>query len=249
MREYKEIPFLILAGGLGTRLASAVSDVPKALAQVGGMPFLEWQLRWLESQGMSNIYLLVGYKAEKIFNFIKLRPKTSLKISLIKEDRQLGTGGAVLNFFKKTRYAGPFFSMNGDTLIGLSLREVMDIGFDENLIQMVASEKPYSEKFYGVIFDKDEVVTGLESSHRENYSGWVNSGLIFFPHELSFEKELNEDLKKSLSLEKDILLSKSINALRIKIFKSKVDFIDMGVPEDFYRLNNELIFWKNQLKI
>ena len=44
-------PVVILAGGLGTRLRSIVSDRPKALAPIGEQPFLEIQIGLLRDQG------------------------------------------------------------------------------------------------------------------------------------------------------------------------------------------------------
>ena len=47
----------VLAGGLGTRLKSTVSDVPKPMAIVAGRPFLEHLLDYLVNQGIEHIVL------------------------------------------------------------------------------------------------------------------------------------------------------------------------------------------------
>ena len=57
---------IILAGGLGTRLASVVSDVPKPMAPVAGKPFLDHLLCKLPLNNVNQIILAVGYKYEKI---------------------------------------------------------------------------------------------------------------------------------------------------------------------------------------
>ena len=48
---------LVLAGGFGTRLKSVVNDVPKALAPVGSVPFLQLQIELWYSQGIREFIL------------------------------------------------------------------------------------------------------------------------------------------------------------------------------------------------
>ena len=57
---------VILAGGFGTRLRSAVPDLPKAMAPVAGKPFLEILLAHLDKKGIRHVILSVGYLAEII---------------------------------------------------------------------------------------------------------------------------------------------------------------------------------------
>ena len=61
-----ECPVMILAGGLGTRLKSVVSDRPKGLAPVGDQPFLEIQICLLRDQGARRFVLCVGHGAAQI---------------------------------------------------------------------------------------------------------------------------------------------------------------------------------------
>ena len=57
---------LVLAGGLGSRLKTAVPDVPKPMAPIHGRPFLELVLdHWIE-QGIRKFILSTGYKHEVI---------------------------------------------------------------------------------------------------------------------------------------------------------------------------------------
>ena len=58
----------ILAGGLGTRLRSVVSDRPKVLANVGGRPFIEYLLDQLLLEGIGSVVLCTGYMADQIQN-------------------------------------------------------------------------------------------------------------------------------------------------------------------------------------
>ncbi|MEE9118441.1 MAG: sugar phosphate nucleotidyltransferase, partial [Calditrichia bacterium] len=59
---------VILAGGQGTRLRPLTNGLPKPLAPVNGIPFLDYLLSCLIDVGIVHVVLLVGYKAEKIMN-------------------------------------------------------------------------------------------------------------------------------------------------------------------------------------
>ena len=86
---------LILVGGFGTRLRSVVDDRPKALADVGGRPFLAWQLDLLAGQGVREAVLCTHHMSEMIEAVFPAGPFGSLSIQYSREPAPLGTGGAL----------------------------------------------------------------------------------------------------------------------------------------------------------
>lgn len=62
---------IILAGGLGTRLRSIVSDRPKVMAQVAGRPFLEHLVLSLQSFGITHVLFSVGYLRQVIIDYFQ----------------------------------------------------------------------------------------------------------------------------------------------------------------------------------
>ena len=62
---------IILAGGLGTRLRSVVSDRPKPMALVEGKPFLEYVLQGLKKSGIDDIIFAVGYKGGMVEEYLE----------------------------------------------------------------------------------------------------------------------------------------------------------------------------------
>ena len=61
---------LVIAGGLGTRIQSALGDTPKLLAPIGGRPYLAYLLDWLRRFGAKRIVLGLGHRAQAVIDFL-----------------------------------------------------------------------------------------------------------------------------------------------------------------------------------
>ena len=66
---------IILAGGFGSRLKGVVSDLPKPMAPIRGVPFLSYILNQLDNNGFTKVILAVGYMGDKIQEFYGLKYK------------------------------------------------------------------------------------------------------------------------------------------------------------------------------
>src|SRR3954447_18395096 len=88
---------VILAGGLGTRLWPLTGQIPKPMAPVGGVPYLEHQLRLLRTQGLHDVLILTAYLGNQIENYFKDGRRVGLHIRYSREPEPLGTGGALRN--------------------------------------------------------------------------------------------------------------------------------------------------------
>ena len=85
---------LVLAGGFGTRLQQAVSNVPKPMAPVNGVPLLQLQLDHWINQGQKSFIFLLHHQFEIIVDFLLRRSQyygNSVNIEWIVEDTPLGT--------------------------------------------------------------------------------------------------------------------------------------------------------------
>ena len=61
---------IILAAGMGKRLKELTDDATKCMVKVNGVTMIERMLSQLDRLGLSRIILVVGYKAEKLRNFV-----------------------------------------------------------------------------------------------------------------------------------------------------------------------------------
>ena len=95
---------IVLAGGFGSRLKTAVSDVPKPLAPIGDKTFLEYLINNWTKVGIKDITFLLHYESEKIIELLKSLSEKSfyknVSFSFLVEDIPLGTGGSILNAIK-----------------------------------------------------------------------------------------------------------------------------------------------------
>lgn len=228
---------VILAGGFGTRLSHIVSDVPKPLAPIGETPFLEYVVETLKKQGFDNFVFLTGYKAEQIEKQFKQLKNTTF----IKEEKALGTGGAILNAFDKLQ--DEFFVINGDTFF--------DIDYD--ILERFGKDKPITlalrytnniERYGSVEIDDNFVIKSFveKGSLPENrIDGYINGG-IYYVHKSALKPYLEKFNEEFISLETDIfpklLANDELNGLPLGGC-----FIDIGIPEDYYRAQKLIPNW------
>jgi D-glycero-alpha-D-manno-heptose 1-phosphate guanylyltransferase len=222
------IPALILAGGMGTRLKNIITDVPKPMAPVNNKPFLEHLIKYVSAYDINRFILSVGYKKESIIRHFGLNYGNS-KIIYAPEEKPLGTGGALknaLNFFSDER----FLVLNGDTWFAMNY--TVFLGKTLQFPFAMAIRKETNKNRYGsVVIDDKFRVTGFYEKNEACASDWMNAGVYLFDR---FELLRHFPDDEAFSLEKDILpnMARSGDLFGIPM---EGDFIDIGIPEDYER--------------
>ncbi len=90
------LPVAILAGGLATHLRPLTDDIPKALVEVAGKPFVEHQLQLLQRHGCRRVVLCVGYRGKMIQTALGDGSRWGLRLDYAFDgEKLLGTGGAL----------------------------------------------------------------------------------------------------------------------------------------------------------
>ena len=220
---------IILAGGFGTRLQSVVSDRPKALAEVSGRPFIEYQLEWLMQQGIKNVTLAVHYMAEQLQVFTEQWDNKNINLSTVYEQEPLGTGGALVNVMRQKKTKGNVLVINGDTLFKFEIESAQNL-FENNAgsVVLIASEMSDVSRF-GTITIKNSFVRSFQQATGKLKSGIVSSGAYIMDSSLFMDKEL-----KPFSLEYDLfpeLANK--RKLLAYVVDSDKGFLDMGTPDSY----------------
>lgn len=225
------MPALILAGGLGTRLQHLIPDLPKPMAPVAGKPFLYYLLRHLQNQGIQDVYLSVGYKAEKIQEYFH-HHFHSVKIHYIKEPEPLGTGGAIA-FALQQIPSETILVLNGDTFLNVELSELIRTHQNEKMT--MALNFVQQSNRYGFVETHQNYVRGFSEKSEIPKNGWINAGVYL----LNKSFYLNHTPpQKIFSFEKDFL-EKIYPCHRIKTLPVHHYFIDIGIPQDYQQAQKD----------
>lgn len=224
---------IILAGGLGTRLRSVVSELPKCMAPVAGKPFLHFVIEQLKRQGITRFIFSLGYKHERIEDWLNEQyPMLNFHCSI--EEEPLGTGGAVKLACSHATGKNVLI-LNGDTFFNIDL-ELLSVFHETRDADCTLSLKPMQDfDRYGVVeISSDHSITSFrEKSHYEE--GFINGGIYV----LKREKFLQEDLPQKFSFEKDYLEQFFTRRKMVGLVQDEY-FIDIGIPEDYERAQVEL---------
>ncbi len=232
-RERAAVSAIILAGGLGTRLRSAVPDLPKCMAPVNGRPFIGYVIDYFVSQGINWFILSLGYMHEVIIEYInKNYPLLDVVFSI--EEEPLGTGGAIKLACAKASVKNVVVT-NGDTLFKANINALTAF-HNTNLAQCTLALKPMKNfSRYGVVSLHTD---GSVERFREKQfyaEGLINGGLYV----LNVKDFLQEELPEKFSFEKDYL-EKLFAQRRMFGLPQDAYFIDIGIPEDYMRVQEEL---------
>ncbi|HTE48973.1 MAG TPA: sugar phosphate nucleotidyltransferase [Candidatus Paceibacterota bacterium] len=121
---------VLLSGGLATRLRPYNLSTPKALIDINGKPFIEYQLALLKKQGIVDVVICVGFQGEKIEKFVGDGKKFGVNVKYSYDgEKLLGTAGAIkkaLNLLSEN-----FFIMYGDSYLPIDFKAVSDY-FESN---------------------------------------------------------------------------------------------------------------------
>lgn len=219
---------IILAGGFGTRLSHIVTDVPKPMAKVSGHPFLNYIFEYLLQNDIKHIILAVGYKAKTIQDYFGNNYK-GIPITYSMEDTPLGTGGAIKKAISYSKGDNTFI-VNGDTYFDVDLKNMNTFHHDNNSDISIAV-KPMSnfERYGSVVIDGNRIKKFEEK--KPTLKGKINGGIYLINNKI-----LNSVKEESFSFEKVVLES---GLVPIYAFESNGYFIDIGVPEDYYKAQED----------
>lgn len=219
---------LVLAGGFGTRLKTTVGDVPKALAPVGGVPFLQLQLEHWLAQGLREFAFLLHHQADQIIAFLQAHQAgilTNCKVSWVIEPTPMDTGGAIAHAVRELNLDGDMLMTNADTWLGGGIHELMHATSPAMAVVSLADVSRYGQ----VHFDSDTFVTAFAEKSPRSKSGWINAGLCHLNTGLFKDWDGNP-----FSLERK-LFAELVQNHSLRAIPLKTDFIDIGVPADYHR--------------
>lgn len=227
---------LILAGGLGTRLRSVVNDRPKPMADVNGKPFLQILIEQLRSQGIKEIVLSVGYMADRIISYFGDGSLLGVRIEYSKEEKPLGTGGAIKNAYRLLKDEEEFLLMNGDTYVDLDYSWFFKKCSEQEGAACLLVKKGSTKQKAGVIEIADNYrVIGIREV--ENASGVFYAGVSLLKKDVFNHMPESE----SFSFEYDFLPLLISHGVYACIFENRL--WDIGTVEGY----RSFLEWVNKV--
>ena len=201
---------IILAGGLGTRLAEYTDAIPKPMVPIGGKPILWHIMERYAAFGHKDFVLALGYKADVIKNYF-LNYKTltddfsidlgsgelnslgsavdavDWNVSLINTGEGTMTGGR-LKRLRRIIGEEPFMLTYGDGLCDINIPELLQFHYDHKKMITVTAVRPQAR--FGELEIRDGVVTRFEEKP-QLHQGWINGG--FFVVKPEFLSLIDDD--------------------------------------------------------
>lgn len=225
---------IILAGGYGTRLQSVVSDLPKPMAPVNGQPFLDYQLQYLKSYGFKKVVLSIGYLSEKISEHYGASFK-GMQLFYAKEEVPLGTGGGIRMALEQC-FDENIFVLNGDSFFDVNPDLFFKKHNEKSAEFSLALRKVDDTSRYDAIEkDTDNRVISFNEKNGTSKPGTINGGIYILNKKIFFENTV-ENI--NFSIEKDFF-EKRLNDLAIYGFEFDGYFLDIGIPEDYNKAQDD----------
>jgi D-glycero-alpha-D-manno-heptose 1-phosphate guanylyltransferase len=223
--KHAHICAAILAGGLGTRLRSVVSQVPKVLAPVGGRPFLQRLLRQLCEAGVDQVVLCSGYLADTLEQAIG-SGFGAMQVRYSREQEPLGTGGA-LRLALDALPRETILVMNGDSFCDTDLLKFIEWHAERKAAaSIVLAHLPDTARFGCVAADEAGRVCSFTEKGQSG-PGWINAGIYLIRRDLVGEIPLG----RAVSIEREVFpqwaACGGLYAYQAEVRR----FVDIGTPE------------------
>lgn len=227
---------VILAGGLGKRLMPLTKDIPKPMVRVSGKPFLEYQIRWLKSNGIRDILLLTGYQGSKIESYFRDGSSLGVIITYSHETSPLGTGGSLKLAEKKLE--SNFLLVYGDSFLPIDISGLIQCFRDADKAGMIVvydNQQHDTGVPNNIDLNKEGVVVRYKKDPKEPLFHYADAGISVF------KKEVMDSIPKGkkVSLEEEIF-PRLIREQELMGYITRQPFYDIGTQDRIKRFEEFL---------
>lgn len=247
---------VIMAGGLGSRLASLTEGIPKPMIKIGGKPVLEYEIGCLRDQGFTDLIITVSYLGHVIMDYFGDGSKMGVRIQYFHEETPLGNAGAL--FKLRGQLADDFLLLNADAVFDVDLNRMAEFHASRRALVTLFTH-PNSHPYDSGLILADEngaVISWLarEDARPDYYKNRVNAGIhIISPRVLdmaldgmllSADKIGTEDPKTGKTIKVDLdrqVLKPLAGTGQMYCYDSPEYVRDMGTPERFYAVSEDFL--------
>jgi D-glycero-alpha-D-manno-heptose 1-phosphate guanylyltransferase len=216
---------VILAGGKGTRVQHLLSDLPKPMAPAAGRPFLEWVVRFLARQGVSDITISTGYRAETIARHFDHTPIPGVSVRCTPEREPMGTAGGFLNALPASHgHSSRWLVCNGDSLVLTDLHAMQRAANDAEAV-LLGVETADCSRYGTLTVDSDGKL--LRFAEKRPGRGLISAGVYLFMEGVPDRFPA----RRPLSFEHDVFPALLMAGARVAVTAADAPFLDIGTQE------------------
>ena len=225
---------VLLAGGLGTRLTEITGGLkPKALVEVGGVPFLHFKLLSLIQMGFTSTDILVGQHGDQIEQFVANGRYPNISIRCFRDGPALlGTAGAIASISDKLPHT--FWVSYADSYVLADIGQAnKEFGNEEDSIMVVLHNQDRVETS-NVSIDEvnDHVVEYVKNPPRGSHE-CIDYGI------LRLTKASFSSIAKDKPVDLREVVLNQIRATRMRAFQTNELFWDIGTPDRLQETTQE----------
>ena len=217
---------VLLAGGLGTRLTEITAGlIPKALVEVGGIPFLHFKLLSLIQMGFTSVDILVGHNGDQIEQFVVNGSYPNINIRCFRDGPTLlGTAGAIASVLDKLPHT--FWVSYADSYVLADIGQANKEFCNEEDSIMVVLHNQDRVETSNVSIDEvnDHVVEYVKNPPRGTHE-WIDYGI------LRLTKASFSSIAKDKPVDLREVVLNQITATQMRAFQTNELFWDVGTPD------------------
>ena len=221
---------VIMAGGIGSRLLPHTEDCPKPMLKVSGKPILEHIIDRAKLDGFKHFIIAINYLGDVIESYFGNGNTMNIKIDYIREDKPLGTAGALSLLDLKIDKA--FIVTNGDVITDIRYAELLDFHLNHNAEATMAVNIHEWQNPYGVVDIQGIEINGF--SEKPINKTHINAGVY------ALSKNTLNYLNKNVHCDMPFLFELlRKDSKRIIAYPMHEPWLDVGVPDDLKKANKE----------
>jgi MurNAc alpha-1-phosphate uridylyltransferase len=226
----------VLAGGLATRMHPRTLTIPKAMLEVAGRPFVDWQLERMAACGVTDVVMCVAHLAEQIEGHVGDGARFGMRVRWAHEGgKLLGTAGAIRAALDML--APSFLVTYGDSYLPFDYAEPLRILAAHDDCDGVMSVFPNAGKWdaSNVVMDPSGGwVARYEKGRKEPEFDHIDYGATALRREVIAALPAGEVAALD-ALQRDLSLRK-----RLRACVAHARFFEIGSPEGLAELDRHL---------
>lgn len=151
---------IIIAGGKGLRMGNITQTIPKPMLPIAGKPIMEHQINFLKSNGIKDLFILIGYLGHVIRDYFSDGKEFGVNIQYSLEDRPFGTSGCIKVLEDEIKE--DFLILYGDLMLDMKLGNLVDLHEakrSSGTLVVHPNDHPYDSDL--VVMDDDCRIIGL----------------------------------------------------------------------------------------